>query len=291
MPQRHLRIELYAIHAHVDNAAVDYRAFFDLITPQLSGFHFEEGTRHVAFGQTREVGNRIFLVAYTGYDAKTLFFFDLRAQRELFEATDPGRFQARKTHAMIDPSHRFLLIESKRGHLHPEDLATAIEAIGRKIPGYETLELDFNPVADTEFISQIDQFGRIQSATVTLARPNVDWTERKNQLTEVADESNAKAIDVTVRAKREKSLAKEAGIIQFVREFAAIPLSIFKRISITGARDDNAGLITLNLSKHIEHLDLLVNVNAENGQPSEAEISNRMDSYLNAKENRDASSS
>jgi len=291
MPQRHLRIELFSIHAHIDGGTVDYVKFFDSIMPSLTGFHYEEGTRHVAFGSNSKLGGRLFLVAYTGYDTKALLFFDLNKQQELFESTQPGVFQARKTHAMIDPVNRFLLIETKRGHLHPEDLAVALEAIGRKTAGYETLELNFNPVAESEFLKQIDQFQRIQQATVTLARPNVDWTDRHHQLTEVADESNAKAIDVTVRAKREKSIAKDAGIIQFVKQFATLPQSIFKRISITGARDEDAGLITLNLSKHIEHFDLVADVNPENGQASESDIRNRMESYLKTKENTDAPSS
>ena len=233
------------------------------------------------------MGGKLFLAAYTGYAEKTVLLFDLNEQTELFEATKPGQFPARKTHALIDPQRRLLLIESMRGHLHPEDLAEALESVGRRMPGYETLELNFNPVADTEFIRQIDQFRRIQSATVTMARPNIDWTDRHHQLTEVADESNAKAIDVTVRSKRGKTLSKDAGLVQFVKQFAALPMSIFKRISITGDRDDG-GLITLNLSKHIEHLDLLAPINPATGQPNESDVRQNMESYLATKENPDA---
>ncbi|MGD0180438.1 MAG: hypothetical protein ABSC15_11550 [Terriglobales bacterium] len=287
-----MRLELYSIHAHVDTAAqIDYAAFFDSMAQALKGYHFEEGARQVAIGRVVSLSGKLFLVAYTGYAEKTVLLFDLNEQKELFEATEPGRFPARKTHVLIDPQRRLLLIESMRGHLHPEDLAVALEAVGRKMPGFETLELNFNPVADSEFIRQIDQFQRIQSATVTMARPNVDWTERHHQLTEVADESNAKAIDVTVRSKRGKTLSKDAGLVQFVKQFAALPMSIFKRISITGARDEDGGLITLNLSKHIEHLDLLTPINPETGQPNESDVRQNMESYLATKENQDASSS
>jgi hypothetical protein len=285
MSQRHLRIELYSMHSHVEGAVVDYVNLFDAIAPTLAGFHYEEGTRHVAFGQVNKIGNRIFLVAYTGYDARALLLFDVNRQQELFESIQPGRFHARKTHALIDPRQRSLLIENRKGHLRPDDLATAIELIARKLPGYETVELEFNPVAESEFVRQIEQFQRIQQATISLARPNPDWTDRHHQLTEVADESEAKAIDVTVRAKREKSIAKDSGLIKFIKEFAALPQSIFKRISITGSRDDDAGLITLNLSKHVEHIDLLADLDPVTGQPNESEVRNTMDSYLAGKEN------
>ena len=273
------------MHSHVEGAVVDYVNLFDAIAPTLAGFHYEEGTRHVAFGQVNKIGNRIFLVAYTGYDARALLLFDVNRQQELFESIQPGRFHARKTHALIDPRQRSLLIENRKGHLRPDDLATAIELIARKLPGYETVELEFNPVAESEFVRQIEQFQRIQQATISLARPNPDWTDRHHQLTEVADESEAKAIDVTVRAKREKSIAKDSGLIKFIKEFAALPQSIFKRISITGSRDDDAGLITLNLSKHVEHIDLLADLDPVTGQPNESEVRNTMDSYLAGKEN------
>jgi len=273
------------MHSHVEGAVVDYVNLFDAIAPTLAGFHYEEGTRHVAFGQVNKIGNRIFLVAYTGYDARALLLFDVNRQQELFESIQPGRFHARKTHPLIDPRQRSLLIENRKGHLRPDDLATAIELIARKLPGYETVELEFNPVAESEFVRQIEQFQRIQQATISLARPNPDWTDRHHQLTEVADESEAKAIDVTVRAKREKSIAKDSGLIKFIKEFAALPQSIFKRISITGSRDDDAGLITLNLSKHVEHIDLLADLDPVTGQPNESEVRNTMDSYLAGKEN------
>jgi hypothetical protein len=284
MAQRHLRIELYSMHAHIENGTVDYVSLFDAILPTLAKLHYEEGTRHVAFGQASKVGNRIFLIAYTGYDARAFLLFDVNRQQELFESIQPGRFHARKTHALLDPRQRFLLIENRKGHLRPDDLANAIELVARKLSGYETLELEFNPVAEGEFVRQIEQFQRIQQATITLARPNVDWSERHHQLTEVADESDAKAIDVTVRAKREKSIAKDNGLIQFVKQFAALPQSIFKRISITGSRDDDAGLITLNLSKHVEHIDLLADLDSDTGQPNESEVRNTMESYLASKE-------
>jgi len=80
MPQRHLRIELYSMHAHVEGGPVDYVNLFDAILPTLTGFHHEEGTRHVAFGQVSKLGQRIFLVAYTGYDARAFLLFDVARQ-------------------------------------------------------------------------------------------------------------------------------------------------------------------------------------------------------------------
>ena len=258
MPSRHLRFELYSIHGHLESGTLDYVKFFTAVAHQLSGIHYEEGPRHIAVGRSIYTGQYLFLLAYTGYSEKSILFFDVNTQSELHTATEAGKFQARKTHALIAPRQRLLLIESRRGHLHPDDLADILESIAKQIPEFSTLELSFNPVVDEDFLKQIDQLKRVQSATISLARPNVDWTDRHHQLTEVASESDAKALDVTVRSKRGKSLAKDAGLIEFIKQFAGLSMSVFKRISITGSRDDDAGLITLNLSKHIQHLDTVV---------------------------------
>ncbi len=288
MPSRHVRLELYAIHGHLESGPIDYVHLFRSVSGQLSSFHFEEGARRVAVGRAAYIGRYLFLVAYTGYADKSILFFDINAREELHTPNEPGRFQARKTHALFDPQSRLLLIETGKGRLRAEDLADAIESLGRKIAGLETLELSFNPVPETEFIRQIDQLERIQSASVSLARPNVDWTERQHQLTEVAEESDARVLDLGVRAKRGRSLAKNAGLVDFIKRFAAQPLSILKRVSITGSREDDAGLITLNLNKHIEHLDATVPTDPVTGQASENDLMQRMESFMRTKEGSNA---
>lgn len=281
MPKKSMRFELYSIHAHLETGSVDYADLFSIMS-SLRGHHHHEGRRQVAVGQAVWTANRLFLVAYTGYSEKSLLFFDVKAKAELTESTTPGRFQAHKTYALIDAQKRLLLIETKRGNLHPWDLATVIENQARKFPKYKSLDLVFNPIADPEFIKRLDDLTRIQAATVTIARPNPDWTDRYNELTKVADESNARALDVSARSKRGKSLSRDAGLLQFIRHSAKAAHSIFQKIRIVGALGEDSGLIVLDLSKHVHHTNALVNVDGTTNQPKDNDVSKHMRSYLDS---------
>jgi len=283
MPKKSFRFELYSVHGHLESGTPDYVKLFGAMT-NLKGYHTQEGKRHIAIGTASFVNEQFFLTAYTGPSEKSLLFFDVAQKTELTESMLPGRFPARKTYAMIDARKRFLLIDSRRGSLHALDLAALFEEHAHEVlPDYKTLELVFNPVADVEFIKRLDALERIQAATITVARPNVDWTDRHNELTHVADESNAKALDVTARARRGQSLSRDAGLVQFIKQFAASARSMFEKIKVVGATSEDSGLITLNLSKYVEHVNVLMNTDPITNLPNDNDVRGILAGYLDAK--------
>jgi hypothetical protein len=169
MPKRMLRFETYSVHGHLDDGDVDYLRLLSVLTA-MEGHHSESGTHHVVVGRASLDHGQLFLIIYTGYSEKSTLFFDLTSKEELTESALPGRFPARKTYAMIDASKRLLLIETRRGHLGPHSLALLIEQYAKKVPEFKSLDIVFNPVADKAFTSRINEFRRIQSATITIAR-------------------------------------------------------------------------------------------------------------------------
>ena len=177
---------------------------------------------------------------------------------------------------------RLLAIETRKGGLNAFSLSVLIEEFLRKNSEFKDLELSFSPIADQEFLTRIDEFSRIRSATITIARPNIDWTDRHAQLTEVAQESDAKALDVTARAKRGRGLSKERGIIEFIKSGASSAKSIFKKIRIIGFIGNEPGLITPDLSKHIQHLDVPLETDAETNLPSASDVRSKLSSYLDS---------
>ncbi len=68
-------------------------------------------------------------------------------------------------------------MEIKRGYINPHSLSFLIQEFARRTREFKSLELDFNPIADEDFTSRLAGFARIQAATITIARPNVDWTD------------------------------------------------------------------------------------------------------------------
>jgi len=284
MPKRSLKFLLYSIHGHLATGVPEYPVLFRSLT-SLKGYHHEEGKRQIAIGTAMFFKDhaRLLLVIYTGDKEKSLLFFDLNEQVEFNALNSPGRFLARKTHVLIDAAQRTLLIETGRGCLSAEELAKIIEGQAHKQPEYITLELSFTPVATEAFMNKVSQMERIQSATVSIARPNVDWSENYTALTNLADESKGKAIDTTIRARRGDSLSKESGLIPSLKHWLSDKLSSVASANIKGSSGDDSGLITLKLSDHVETLNVITDVKPDTGQPLETGIEEKLNSYLDSR--------
>jgi hypothetical protein len=288
MPKRTLRFLQYSIHAHVEGGNPNYDALFrELVV--LRGKHRQSGRRITAIGSaTLTRGSkdqaRLFLVVYTGDADPNILFFDLIQQAEFNAATEAGRFVARKTHVLIDPTQRTLLIESGRHHPPAEELAELIEDVAHGLDGFKTLELSFTPVPTPAFVEKITSMQRIQSATVSLARPNPDWSDRYTQLTQYAADSNAKVIDATVRAGRSESLSKESGFVPNLVHWLAGTLPAVVNAKIKGAADTQSPVTELKLSDHVEKVALSIEVKTENKQPLDSAIQQSLNSYLDSKD-------
>lgn len=279
MARRNFRFNLYTIHGHLENGVPNYTTLFRSMA-SLKGHHHEEGKRQVAVGTARITGNDLFLVVYSGDKEKNLLFFDLEQQKEFNQATNPKQFQARKTRVVIAPEQRRLLIEVGRGKVSADQLAEVIETEAQKTPEFKTLELVFSPVAAEEFIAGIDNMTRIQSATVTLARPNVDWTDSYDSLKSMAEASDARAIDTTVRARRGAGISKEKGLIASIKGWVSGNMSSVLGAKIKGEKPGHSGLITLNLSDHVQRADITVDVPPDKDEPPDEVLEQQMRAYL-----------
>ncbi len=286
MPKKSFRFEVFSMHGHIQGGVADYLRLLTLLTG-LRGYHSESGGHNIAVGRASLENGQLFLVVYTGFSEKSTLFFDVNSKEELTEATLPGRFPARKTYAMIDAAKRMLLIETKRGTLSAFSLSSLIERYSKSFDEFKTLELVFNPVADSSFADRLNSFSRIQGATITIGRPNFDWTDRHDQLTAVASESDAKSLDVTAHAKRGKSLSKNRGLIDFIRVGASSAKTMFQKIKVVGAITENSGLITLDLNKHVQHLNLSLEIDPKTNLPNEVDVRVNLSSYINGAKTED----
>jgi hypothetical protein len=288
--KRSLRFLLYSIHAHLKTGAVDYEALFRGLTT-LQRYFNAEGRRFVAIGTAMLIKGqtRLALTIYTGDKERAVLFFNVNEGKEYNWMTAPGQFLARKTHILVDPGQRQLLVETGRGTLPAEELAKIIEDEARKKPELSTLDLSFTPVAARTFGEKINQMERIQSASVTIARPNFDWSDRYESLAKLADDSQGAAIDTTIRARRGDSLSKDEGLIPSIKQWLSDKLSAVSSAKIKGAlRDDGSGLITLKLSDYIETVNVVAEVNPETHQPKESEITEKLNAFLDSRSKTDA---
>ena len=286
MSKRSLRFLLYSVHGHLATGVPDYVALIRSLV-SLQGYHYEEGNRQAAIGTAMLVRNqeRLFMIAYTGDKEKSTLYFDLSEKHEFISQNLPNQFVARKTNIMIDATQRRLVIEAGRGCLLAEELARIIEDEAHKKPEFAGLELSFTPVAAPAFMDKINRMERIQSATVSIARPNIDWTDNYDDLAKLADESQGGAIETTVRAKRGKSLSKVAGIIPNIQHWLSDRLSAVASAKVKGAAPDDSGLITLKLSDYVDTLNVSVDASPDSNQPTPSEVQNKLSTYLNNQEN------
>jgi hypothetical protein len=288
MPKRTFRFLQYSIHAHIESGNPDYPSL--LLAPTLlQGKHHRNGKRVTAIGKaaltTAANGKkRLFLIVYTGDDDQSILFYDLNQLAEFSSFTEAGRFVARKTHVLIDPTQRTLLIESGRGHISAEELAQFIEDEAQKVQEFKGLDLSFTPVPTRAFADKIMGMTRIQQATVSLARPNVSWNDRHAQLTQFADESNARAIDATVRAGRNESLSKQTGFVPDLVQWLTQTLPSVVNAKIKGSMDDQSPLTELKLSDNVETVALPIELNPETKQPLDTVIEERLNAHLNSRE-------
>jgi hypothetical protein len=129
---------------------------------------------------------------------------------------------------------------------------------------------------------------RIQSASVSIARPNVDWNDSYKVLAGLADDSKGKIIDTTIRARRGVSLSKDNGLIPSIKHWLSDKLSAVASATIKGSSGDDSGLITLKLNDYVETLNVITDVRADTGQPLETTIEEKLNSYLDTKSKEDA---
>ena len=277
MARRTIRFKLYTIHAHIGNVAPDY---INLLQAIPEKFLKQDGDIRIAVGSRKLLGNRLFLVLYKGGTEKDTLNFNWTTYEEFMTTNLPGTGPARKTRVVLDAIQRRAVIESGRECVSAEEFAKIVETKLRTIKQYGELKFSLAPVAP-EFAQSINRLSRIQSASVSLLRPNADWTDNLDELTKIASDSNGGVIDVGVRAGRGDSLSKELGIVPSIKAWVAGARSAVAKAIIKG-QDSESKFIELKLSDYTESFNLSFQTTKESSRPSESEIESRLTTHLNS---------
>jgi hypothetical protein len=280
--RKRIRFEAFSIHGFVDGKPIAYEALCN----GLAALRPEQrmalvGGKLVAVPKITKSEKKFFFTAYSGFKEATLLIYDTQTTEERVGTLPEGQLIARKVHGAIDVEKRLAFIEANRLGASPSQIAELFKFAAKQIEGFETLDLDFNPKAGESFKQALEEFGRIQSAKVQLSRPNINWTDFSNELTTFADDSNAHVLEVEGRAPRSKSLAKESGLISFVKSVTAMVHSPIKNAWVTGSIGNQKSLTTLNLNKHVESAVVEVPV-APSGGVSEQEVRESLAGLLDA---------
>ena len=133
--------------------------------------------------------------------------------------------------------------------------------------------------AGPAFRQQIDALARIQSAAVTLTRPNLDWTDYSDVLNGLAGDSNARNIQVAASAPREESLERRTGLVKLITELSRPNArSIMKSATVKGTAEATGQPIEVKLQKNIQSEQVRVPI--EGGLPDPIAFQNAATSVL-----------
>lgn len=282
VPLKRVKVEMFSIHGHTAQGAVDYGALFAFLgqLPRRS-LTIPVLDRFMAVVPLAREGSLFSFAAYSGFTDTNFLVFDLDSTTEEVRGLEPGKAVAQKTLCVIDVDRREAAIQFVYHGPRAGQIALLFEQVARaQAPEmFPQLSLEFAPVPGGEFVEQIQKFTRIQSAHLKLTRPNYDWEDYGNALTTLGQESGARNLEVIATANRNGTLRKNEGVVGLIQDLVGRSRSIVKAASVIGSREADGGLISLNLERHIESIKVDIPV-GENKQPKQGELQQAMTNIL-----------
>jgi uncharacterized protein (DUF342 family) len=225
------------------------------------------------------------LIAYEGPLGVSPLIFNAATEKERIATLEASAVVATRTHVLIDLNHREAVIEYNQRGAKAHDISEVLESAARAMKLGAQPAIELNAVADDSFLQAIDRFGVIKLANLRVAEPNVDWTDNYNHMTAVASDSNARVVELSVSAHRNDSLARDHGVMQYLRAMIADRLPALKGARVVGVRVGEEAQTTVSLANYIQHQKVVVQID-ENGHIVSSDILKKMHAFLTARHKR-----
>ncbi|HEU5003443.1 MAG TPA: hypothetical protein VFW71_11785 [Actinomycetota bacterium] len=271
------------MHGHLGDAPFDYLSFFQQVSlvPGDSRILVTED-RIVAIPhlEVDEDDARVRLAAYEGSRGQNPLIFNTTDASERIQQLDRGEIVATKTHALIDISGRIAIVEYNHRGAKAVDIADVVERSAQTLPAYASATFALTPVVDMRFLEAIELFERIQLARIRIVRPNLDWTDHYNRLTEIASDSDARTVAIEATAKRNASLSRNNGVIQLIKGVLGQRFAGVKSALLTGVKPGESSPTSVSLRDHTEHQRTPVKLTNE-GHVEDEDIDDKLAEYLN----------
>lgn len=120
-----------------------------------------------------------------------------------------------------------LLVEKTQGGLWPRQMETYLQWLvdefhqpedNQEDEEAEPVAISLEPDPSEEFIARMDSLDRITKATVRTVRPNPGWSDLESELADQSQASDSHKTEVSMAARRNRTLSKTAGIVQAIRD-------------------------------------------------------------------------
>jgi hypothetical protein len=273
-----IKFEVFSVHIHEKETAADYPKLFTAMAKIPAPKRYSQlDTTHIAIPILEEKSNVIWFVACEGEEGAATKIYNMDSSDNRVVKPKPREMFSTDTYGVIDLLTKEAIIQYNQKGAKAENIA---EVFG-KLAGHATgndHSVVLVPVADKSFFEAIQSMDRVRVATIKVAKPNDNWQDEYNALTELGDESNGKFIEVGVYAERDKGLSKTGGILGILKGMLAGARSSVKSASVKGKLTPTSAETTIPLQKHIEHKR--ESVICVDGIPDDMEMKRTLTSYL-----------
>lgn len=280
------RLEVFALHARITRGRVDYESLFrDLAAVPDEERVYAVGDKLVAIPTLTVEGNYVHFVAYEGDRGLHPLIYNYENGTARIERLRGGEMVATRTHGTINLVRREAIIEYNQRGAKASDISQTLEHVGRIRTEWNSLKVELVAKVDQEFLDSINRFERIRVASFKVARPNPSWTADYKHLTEVAEESNARYMELSMIAERGESLSAKKGIVDYIKHMARQTVSYIKAANITGTRAGENAETTVSMNRYIEHQKVNVRRN-EDGHVDDQDVERRIAEYMKIRDDR-----
>ena len=255
------KLEVYSLHCRNEDSPVDYMAAFKQIADApLDARQFEQADRKVVIPTISIVEDVVELIAYEGPPGVNPLIFDAGTGAERYEALHGDQILATRTHAIIDLTAKEGIIEYNQRGAKAFDLAFVLEEAATQIGLGEKFTVELIAAADKSFLDALERFGRIKVASVKVAQPNFDWDDNYQTMNLIGRESHARNVELIAVANRNDSLARDNGVVHYIRQMVARQINNLKAATVEGVRAGETAETRISLANFVQHQKIYARV-------------------------------
>jgi hypothetical protein len=244
------KIEGFHLNVHVgDDPLQDYSLLAQLFLADTP-HKLTSARRQLAFHVSEE--NRIlFFLSYEGDPEAEALLYDMGSGTERLTPRRSGEIVATRTHFAVNLAARVVAFEHNQRGTKREDFEDlVVQLIHKTDEQNQSCDVSLVPIPKPSFLQELREYDRIQSAKVLLVRSNPGWLDADSPLLKYADRSDAQAINLEARAKRNRSLSRREGIIGDLRKVVGQGITTVREAVIWGNEHGSKQRRETKLSSH-----------------------------------------
>lgn len=283
-PTAIVRLEAFDMHGHFGGKPFDYQKFFQGLAQLNPKSRRDQVAKKIIAMPTLESDKGLFtFVAYEGQQGAPYLMFNLEDDKEELGRVPTGRVLATRTIGVIDPTRRLAVIQYVFGGVKASQIAILFEKLAETNNfGYRGAEFEFTIRAGESFRAQVAALDVVKFAELRVTRPNADWNDYDELLTDLGAESGASGIDISASAPREEGLSKTKGIVNLIKRLTSgAGTSIVQKAVLKGFRADDLAPSEVKLSRHSEAKTATV-AKAPDGAPDTSGVQEQATEFLRA---------